>query len=221
MHGKEMYSINLDSTASTPCFILSLMYRVSLLVFVRNDNCEFAYWSPFCYKQPVSDYCFFVVSSQTLKGNSVKLSFGQGPSRPPHLDEIQKNSSFSRETFPYGVLYPPGPSVLTATAAMAGGTQLFEGAHLSGWLVSAFCGSNHQIWIILGFGSNGPHTNKNPDTNVPLQIFGIFIANSALSRVRALWGVLLAKIWWRGALKHFNGPSIPLLACKFASYCRN
>ena len=49
-----------------------------------------------------------------------------------NLDKIQKNSSFSRETFPYGVLYPPGPSVLTATAAMAGGTQLFEGAHLTG-----------------------------------------------------------------------------------------
>ena len=74
-----------------------------------------------------------------------KLSKLGGGGEGGNLDEIQKNSSFSRETFPYGVLYPPGPSVLTATAAMAGGTQLFEGAHLSGWLVSAFCGSNHQI----------------------------------------------------------------------------
>ena len=30
-----------------------------------------------------------------------------------------------------------------------------------------------------------------------------FIANSALSRLRAFWGALLAKIWWEGAQKHF------------------
>ena len=67
------------------------------------------------------------------------------------------------------------------------GTQLFEGAHLT-------CGNTHfcrksskwrnyalfvgqiikyVIWIILGFGSNGPPSNKNSDSNVPLQIFGI------------------------------------------------
>ena len=40
-----------------------------------------------------------------------------------------------------------------------------------------------------------------------------FVANSALSRVRAILGALLAKIWGRGALNHFNGPGsiIPFL----------
>ena len=57
----------------------------------------------------------------------------------------KRTAVFSRETFPYGVIYPPGPFILTAMAAMAGDTQLFEGAHLSGGLVGAFCGSNHQI----------------------------------------------------------------------------
>ena len=32
-----------------------------------------------------------------------------------------------------------------------------------------------------------------------------FAANIALSRLRAFWGALLAKIWWMGAQKHFSG----------------
>ena len=35
-----------------------------------------------------------------------------------------------------------------------------------------------------------------------------FVANSALSRLRAFWGALLAKIWWEGAQKHFIGPRL-------------
>ena len=33
-----------------------------------------------------------------------------------------------------------------------------------------------------------------------------FVANSTLSQLHSFWGALLAKIWWWGALKHFNGP---------------
>ena len=59
------------------------------------------------------------------------------------------------------------------------------------------------IRIILGFGSNLPPSNKKSDSNVPLQIFGFksnkldlctFVANLALSRLRAFGGGLLAKI---------------------------
>ena len=32
-----------------------------------------------------------------------------------------------------------------------------------------------------------------------------FVAKSGLSRLRAFWGALLAKIWWMGAQKHFSG----------------
>jgi len=33
-----------------------------------------------------------------------------------------------------------------------------------------------------------------------------FVANSALSQLRAFWGALFAQIWWVGAQKHFIGP---------------
>ena len=81
----------------------------------------------------------------------------------------------------------PGPLFFTATAAMAGGKQLFEGAHLTGGN-SRFCRKSskcrnyalfvgqiikYALQIILGFGSKGPPWNKNYDSNVPLQIFGI------------------------------------------------
>ena len=33
-----------------------------------------------------------------------------------------------------------------------------------------------------------------------------FVVKSALSRLRAFWGALLAKILWEGAHKHFKGP---------------
>ena len=77
--------------------------------------------------------------------------------------------------------------ILTATAAMAGGTQLFEGAHLTGGN-TRFCRETskyrnyalfvgqiikYALRIILGFGSNGHPSNKNSDSNVPLQNFGI------------------------------------------------
>ena len=44
-----------------------------------------------------------------------------------------------------------------------------------------------------------------------------FVANLALSRLRAFGGALLAKIWWRGAQKHFSGPGlyIKLYNCYF------
>ena len=70
---------------------------------------------------------------------------------------------------------------------MAGGTQLFEGANLTGGNTrfchesskcrnyALFVGQliNYALRIIFGFGSNGPHSNKNSDSNVPLLIFGI------------------------------------------------
>ena len=64
----------------------------------------------------------------------------------------------------------PGPLFFTATAAMAGGKQLFEGAHLTGGN-SRFCRKSskcrnyalfvgqiikYALRIILGFGSKGP-----------------------------------------------------------------
>ena len=33
-----------------------------------------------------------------------------------------------------------------------------------------------------------------------------FVVKSALSRLRAFWEALLAKIWWGEAQKHFKGP---------------
>ena len=37
-------------------------------------------------------------------------------------------------------------------------------------------------------------------------IYALFFASSALSQLRAFWETLLAKIWWWGALEHFNAP---------------
>ena len=37
-----------------------------------------------------------------------------------------------------------------------------------------------------------------------------FVVKSALSRLRAFWEALLAKIWWGEAQKHFKGPGISL-----------
>ena len=57
--------------------------------------------------------------------------------------------------------------------------------------------------------SNLPPLNNDFESNVP-QLFILdsrtFVAKSALSRLRAFWGALLAKIWWEGAQKHFKGP---------------
>ena len=64
--------------------------------------------------------------------------------------------------------------ILTATAAMATGTQLFEGAHLTGGNTRYCCESSkcrnnalfvgqiikYALRMILGFGSNGPPSNK-------------------------------------------------------------
>ena len=35
-----------------------------------------------------------------------------------------------------------------------------------------------------------------------------FVVKSALSRLRAFWEALLAKIWWGEAQKHFKGPGL-------------
>ena len=81
----------------------------------------------------------------------------------------------------------PRSIILTATAAMAGDTQLFEGAHLTGGNthfcresskcpnLALFVGQiiKYALRIILGFGSNGHPSNKNSYSNMPLQIFGI------------------------------------------------
>ena len=57
--------------------------------------------------------------------------------------------------------------------------------------------------------SNLPPLNNDFESKVP-QLFILdsrtFVAKSALSRLRAFWGALLAKIWWEGAQKHFKGP---------------
>ena len=57
--------------------------------------------------------------------------------------------------------------------------------------------------------SNVPPLNNDFESNVP-QLFILdsrtFVAKSALSRLRAFLGALLAKIWWEGAQKHFKGP---------------
>ena len=49
--------------------------------------------------------------------------------------------------------------------------------------------------------SNVPPLNNDFESNVP-QLFILdsrtFVAKSGLSRLRAFWGALLAKIWWRG-----------------------
>ena len=56
--------------------------------------------------------------------------------------------------------------------------------------------------------SNVPPLNNDFESNVP-QLFILdsrtFVAKSGLSRLRAFWGALLAKIWWMGAQKHFSG----------------
>ena len=54
-----------------------------------------------------------------------------------------------------------------------------------------------------------PPLNNDFESNVP-QLFILdsrtFVAKSGLSRLRAFWGALLAKIWWEGAQEHFKGP---------------
>ena len=100
---------------------------------------------------------------------------------------LQYLSNFLHRKNPHEPSAFPRSIILTATAAMAGGTQLFEGAHLTGGTMR-FCRESskcrnyalfvgqiikYALQIILGFGSNGPPSNKNPDSNVPLQIFGI------------------------------------------------
>ena len=59
--------------------------------------------------------------------------------------------------------------------------------------------------------SNLPPLNNDFESKVP-QLFILdsrtFVAKSALSRLRAFWGALLAKIWWEGAQKHFKGPGL-------------
>ena len=59
--------------------------------------------------------------------------------------------------------------------------------------------------------SNLPPLNNDFESKVP-QLFILdsrtFVAKSALSRLRAFWGALLAKIWWEGAQKHFKGPGV-------------
>ena len=60
-----------------------------------------------------------------------------------------------------------------------------------------------------------PHQKRNLTQMCPFKFLGFkskkldlhtFVANSALSQLRTFWRALLAKIWWRGGLKHFNGP---------------
>ena len=58
-----------------------------------------------------------------------------------------------------------------------------------------------------------PPLNNDFESNVP-QLFILdsrtFVAKSGLSRLRAFWGALLAKIWWEGARKHFKGTGVNL-----------
>ena len=53
--------------------------ELPLLVFVWNDDCEFAHWSPSCYKQPVWILLFCRFLLTLWWGNSVKLSFSYTP----------------------------------------------------------------------------------------------------------------------------------------------
>ena len=56
-----------------------------------------------------------------------------------------------------------------------------------------------------------PPLNNDFESKVP-QLFILdsrtFVVKSALSRLRAFWGALLAKSWWEGAQKHFKGPGV-------------
>ena len=66
--------------------------------------------------------------------------------------------------------------------------------------------------------SNVPPLNNDFESNMP-QLFILdsrtFVAKSALSRLHAFWGALLAKMWWEGAQKILKdrgfsfAPSIP------------
>ena len=95
-------------------------------------------------------------------------------------DGVDKNPFCLRRSNPWSI-------ILTATAAMAGGTQLFEGAHLTSGN-TRFCRESskrhnyalfvgqiikYALQIILGFGSNVPFSNKESDSNVPLHFFVI------------------------------------------------
>ena len=89
----------------------------------------------------------------------------------------------ARQIGPLECWFPKAWSIiLAATGAMAGGTQLFERAHLTGGN-TRFCRESskcrnyalfvgqiikYALPIILGFGSNRPPCNKNSDVNVPL-----------------------------------------------------
>ena len=68
---------------------------------------------------------------------------------------------------------------------------------------------NFRIWLK---GSNVPPSNNDFESNVPhmfLLDLRTFVVKSALSRLRAFWGALLAKILWEGAHKHLKGPGLP------------
>ena len=86
--------------------------------------------------------------------------------------------------------------------AMAGGTQLFEGAHLTGGNMR-FCHESSKcriytffvgqiikdvLLIILGFGSNGPPSNKNCDSNVPFQFWDLNQINLIMCFLRGTFG---------------------------------
>ena len=109
---------------------------------------------------------------------------------------------------------------------MAGGTQLVEGAFLTGGN-TRFCRKSSKcrnyapfegdvikyvLRIILGFGSNEPPSKKESDSNVPLQFFWIYKSNYLDLRtfvaITLFLGGTLGQNLVVGAQKHFNGPGL-------------
>ena len=124
-----------------------------------------------------------------------------------------------------------GPLFLPSRSSWRGAHNWFRG-HI--WLVviRAFVASqaNHMSFMIEGVKTQYPAGIKHGRPVLVLYFSSLFtltqsflnlrnfVANWALSRLRAFWGALFAVIWWRGAQKRFSGPGHHR-TCEFCSNC--
>ena len=111
----------------------------------------------------------------------------------------------------------PRSSFLTATAVMTGGTQLVEGAHLTGG-DTRFCReSSKSLGFYRGSENTIPCREKNMEDQFKCFIIlhcssltqfflnlRNFVANLALSRIRAFWGGTFGRNLAAGGTKTFK-----------------
>ena len=124
---------------------------------------------------------------------------------------------------PGPLILPPWPPWLGAHSCLRGHIWLvviraFVASQANVTITLFFVGQiiKYTQWIILGFGSNEPPLKQKLwlkyarsnfwDLNKINLIYALLLRIQLCRDYAFFWGVFLAKIWWRGALKHFNGP---------------